>query len=251
MKFKSSWVVAFAGAAALGALVAYRWVHPCAQCPISAVIGALSGPSGCAATPSQDSGAAANPAAAKESTSQKVPPAAAPSDQPTMSTATKVKTETAMFGGGCFWGVEATFRKAPGVVGTEVGYAGGHTKNATYKEVCTDTTGHAEVVRIDFDPATISYQQLVEMFFKLHNPTQVNRQGPDYGTQYRSVIFYYTPEQQKVAEAVKEHVAASGKYKNPIATEIVKAGEFWRAEDYHQRYLEKNGLDNCHLPTDD
>ena len=160
-------------------------------------------------------------------------------------------SEKALFGAGCFWGVEGIFRKAPGIIDTQVGYSGGHTRDATYKQVCSDSTGHAEVVKIEFDPSVITYQQLVEMFFKLHDPTQVNRQGPDFGTQYRSAIFYFTPEQQKTAEAVKQRLADSGKYKRPIATEITKAGEFWKAEDYHQRYLEKNGLDNCHLPTGD
>ena len=141
----------------------------------------------------------------------------------TTSSASSVKTETAMFGAGCFWGVEATLRKIRGVVNTTVGYAGGHTKNATYEDVCTDQTGHAEVVRIEFDPTKVGYQQLVETFFKLHDPTEINRQGPDYGTQYRSVIFYYSPEQQKITEDVKQKLQSSGKFKAPIATEVVRA----------------------------
>jgi peptide-methionine (S)-S-oxide reductase len=160
---------------------------------------------------------------------------------------TRVKTETAMFGAGCFWGVEATFRKVPGVVETAVGYSGGTTKNPTYKDVCTDTTGHAEVVRIEYDPARVSYAGLLKVFWENHDPTLVNRQGPDVGTQYRSVIFYFTPEQKAAAEADVKRLTESGKYKRPIATQIVAAGPFWRAEEYHQRYLEKRGLDNCHL----
>ena len=238
----------------LGVLVGYRWNHPCPNCPISMVIGMLGGPSGCA--PSSKSDSMTTQAASYSSLQAPVDSAiagqkAAMNTTSTANTAvpsSSVKTETAMFGAGCFWGVEATLRKIPGVVNTTVGYSGGHTKNATYKDVCTDQTGHAEVVQIEFDPAKVSYRELVEKFFKLHDPTEVNRQGPDYGTQYRSVIFYYSPEQQKTAEEVKQKLQVSGKFDQPIATEIVKAGEFYRAEEYHQRYLEKHGLDNCHLP---
>lgn len=158
------------------------------------------------------------------------------------------KTQTAMFGAGCFWGVEAIFRKQPGVLATEVGFAGGHVKNVTYKQVCYTDTGHAEVVRIVFDPEKVSYEKLVDLFFKLHDPTQVNRQGPDIGTQYRTVIFYYGDEQKAVAEKKKAALEAAKKFKRPIATQIVAAPEFYRAEDYHQQYLEKTGRDNCHLP---
>lgn len=157
------------------------------------------------------------------------------------------KLEVAMFGAGCFWGVEATFRKVPGVVDTAVGYSGGHTKNPTYKEVCTDKTGHAEVIRIEFDPVKVSYRQLLEVFWSNHDPTTVNRQGPDIGTQYRSVIFFFSPEQEAVAKAAKAELTKTKRFRRPIVTQIKPAGEFWRAEEYHQRYLEKKGLDSCHL----
>ncbi|CCW34341.1 methionine-S-sulfoxide reductase [Chthonomonas calidirosea] len=156
-------------------------------------------------------------------------------------------TEKAMFGAGCFWGVEATFRRVPGVVNTTVGYAGGHTKNPTYEEVCTDLTGHAEVVLVEYDPDRIRYDQLLEVFWNCHDPTQLNRQGPDVGTQYRSVIFTFTPEQQEAAEASRERLERSGKYSRPIVTQILPAPEFYPAEEYHQRYLEKRGLRSCHL----
>lgn len=159
----------------------------------------------------------------------------------------KVKTKTAMFGAGCFWGVEAAFRKVPGVVDTAVGYSGGTTANPTYKDVCTDTTGHAEVVRIEYDPSKVSYARLLAVFWESHDPTQVNRQGPDVGTQYRSVIFYFSPEQKAAAEADVKRLKESGRYRRPIATQILPAGPFWRAEEYHQRYLEKRGLENCRL----
>ncbi len=157
-----------------------------------------------------------------------------------------VKTETAMFGAGCFWGVEATFRKIPGVIDTAVGYSGGHTSKPTYRDVCSKTTGHAEVVHVTYDPAKVSYDELVRQFFSLHDPTQVNRQGPDVGTQYRSAIFTYSDEQAAAAARVKAEVASSGRFSRPIATEITPAATFWRAEEYHQRYLEKKGLDVCH-----
>jgi peptide-methionine (S)-S-oxide reductase len=144
-----------------------------------------------------------------------------------------------MFGAGCFWGVEEAFRKIKGVTDTAVGYAGGHTKNPTYEQVCSDTTGHAEVVRVEYDPAQVSYDQLLEVFWDEHDPTQVNRQGPDSGTQYRTVIFAATPEQEKAARESKARLEKSGKYNRPIATEIVPASEFWRAEEYHQQYFEK------------
>ena len=156
--------------------------------------------------------------------------------------------EKATFGAGCFWGVESAFRQVKGVTDAVVGYMGGTLKSPTYKQVCTDRTGHAEVCEVSFDPAQISYEKLVTIFFKIHDPTQVNRQGPDYGTQYRSAIFFQNPEQEKIARAVKERLQASGKYKKPIATEITAASDFWRGEEYHQNYFKKNGLPSCHLP---
>ena len=156
-------------------------------------------------------------------------------------------TEKATFGAGCFWGVEASFREIPGVVNALCGYEGGKLDNPTYHDVCTDRTGHAEVVEVEFDPAQLSYDKLVEAFWSLHDPTQVNRQGPDYGTQYRTVIFYHSPEQEQAAQQSKKALEASGRFKKPIATEIVPAQTFWRAEEYHQRYLEKRGLRHCHI----
>jgi len=153
--------------------------------------------------------------------------------------------EKATFGAGCFWGVEAAFRQLKGVKATAVGYAGGTTKNPTYEEVCTDRTGHAEVVQVDFDPAEVSYAELLETFWGNHDPTQLDRQGPDVGTQYRSVIFYHSPEQAAAARVSKERLEASGRDQRPIVTEIAPAGEFWRAEEYHQQYLEKRGLSHC------
>ncbi len=155
--------------------------------------------------------------------------------------------ELATFGAGCFWGVEATFRQVEGVTDAAVGYSGGTLGNPTYKAVCSDTTGHAEVVQVTYDPARVSYEQLLEVFWKAHNPTQLNRQGPDHGRQYRSAIFFHTPEQEKAARASKAKLHASNLYPRPIMTEITAASTFWRAEEYHQRYLEKNGLPICHL----
>jgi len=155
--------------------------------------------------------------------------------------------EKATFGAGCFWGVEATFRSIPGVVSTLVGYCGGKTDNPTYQDVCTDTTGHAEVVEITFDPAQLPYEQLLETFWKLHDPTTPNRQGPDVGSQYRSVIFFYSPAQEAAARAARERLDKSGKFRHPVVTQIVPAAPFYKAEDYHQRYLEKRGLASCHL----
>ena len=146
-------------------------------------------------------------------------------------------TETAIFGAGCFWGVEAAFRRVDGVVETAVGYAGGHTAEPGYYDVCSGQTGHAEVVRVVFDPARVSYEQMLELFWQVHDPTQVNRQGPDVGTQYRTVIFYGSEAQKEAAEASKAKLVAAG---HPIATLIEPAAEFWMAEDYHQQYLEKN-----------
>jgi peptide-methionine (S)-S-oxide reductase len=153
----------------------------------------------------------------------------------------------ATFGAGCFWGVEEEFRKVPGVLETAVGYAGGAVENPTYKDVCTDRTGHAEVVQVDYDPSVVSFDALLEIFWNGHNPTQLNRQGPDVGTQYRSVIFFHTPAQEAAARASKTALEASGRHARPIVTEISPAPAFWRAEDYHQQYLAKRGLGSCHV----
>lgn len=153
----------------------------------------------------------------------------------------------AAFGAGCFWGVEETFRTTKGVKETAAGYMGGRTKDPTYREVCNADTGHAEVVYLEYDPAEITYEQLLDVFWKNHNPTTINRQGPDFGSQYRSVIFYYTHEQKALAEASKEKMDASGKWQNPIVTQIVEAPAFYKAEDYHQKYLMKKGLQSCHI----
>ncbi len=152
---------------------------------------------------------------------------------------------TATFGAGCFWGVEETFRQVEGVVETAVGYAGGTVNNATYEQVCAKGTGHAEVVQVKYDPAAVSYDTLLEVFWNCHDPTQLNRQGPDVGGQYRSVIFYYTPEQEAAARSSKEALRRSGKYKRDIVTEISPAPKFNRAEEYHQQYLAKRGQAAC------
>jgi peptide-methionine (S)-S-oxide reductase len=155
--------------------------------------------------------------------------------------------ELATFGAGCFWGVEHAFRQIPGVVDAKVGYEGGTKTNPSYQDVCTDRTGHAEVVQVSFDPSRVSYQTLLNTFFDLHDPTQLNRQGPDFGTQYRSVIFYHSPQQQAAAQKALESLAASGKYKRPIVTQVVPASTFYPAEEYHQRYFEKQGIaPTCH-----
>jgi peptide-methionine (S)-S-oxide reductase len=155
--------------------------------------------------------------------------------------------QTATFGAGCFWGVEIEFGNMPGVRRTSVGYLGGTLSEPSYEEVCTGRTGHAEVVQIDFDPSEVSYEQLVERFFALHDPTQLNRQGPDVGTQYRSAIFFHDAEQERIAREVRERVQAG--FDRPIVTEITPASAFYRAEDYHQRYLEKRGLASCAVPA--
>ncbi|HMD02140.1 MAG TPA: peptide-methionine (S)-S-oxide reductase MsrA [Candidatus Baltobacteraceae bacterium] len=147
--------------------------------------------------------------------------------------------EKATFAAGCFWGVESDFRAIPGVVDVVVGYIGGQTEHPTYEEVCSHGTGHAEAVEVTFDPAVVSYERLLDAFWGLHDPTTINRQGPDVGTQYRSAIFYHNESQRSAAEASKAALAASGRYSRPIVTEIVAAPRFWPAEDYHQRYLEK------------
>src|ERR1700739_2639742 len=159
------------------------------------------------------------------------------------SDALKMTTEKATFGAGCFWGVEETFRKLKGVTSTSVGYAGGTKENPSYEDVCSDETGHAEVVQVEFDPAQIVYDQLLDVFWSNHNPTTLNRQGPDVGRQYRSVIFYHSPEQKAAAERSK--VDQSGRFNRPIVTRIELAPKFWRAEEYHQRYLEKRGQSHC------
>jgi peptide-methionine (S)-S-oxide reductase len=148
--------------------------------------------------------------------------------------------EKATFGAGCFWGVEEAFRKVEGVVDVAVGYAGGHTENPTYGDVCSGTTGHAEVAEVEYDPSKVSYEKLLEVFWENHDPTTPNRQGPDVGTQYRSAIFFHNPEQEAAARASKEE--AQTRFKDPIVTEITSASEFYRAEEYHQRYFEKNKL---------
>ena len=151
----------------------------------------------------------------------------------------------ATFGAGCFWGVEAAFRRVQGVIDTAVGYMGGMHEYPTYQDVCTDTTGHAEVVEVVFDPRKVSYETLLEIFFGIHDPTTPDRQGVDVGTQYRSVIFYHNPEQREAAVSVKGRLDRSGRFRRPIVTEIVPAQTFWRAEDYHQRYHEKHGGSGC------
>ena len=158
-----------------------------------------------------------------------------------------MQIEKATFGAGCFWGVEAAFRQIPGVVATAVGYEGGKTDNPSYRDVCSHTTGHAEVVEVDYDPARVSYDDLLAVFWDEHDPTQLNRQGPDIGDQYRSVVFYHTPEQQAVATASRDRLAQSGKYRRPIVTLIEPAETFYLAEDYHQQYLEKRGLSTCKI----
>lgn len=152
---------------------------------------------------------------------------------------------TATFAAGCFWGVEATFRQVPGVVSTAVGYTGGKTAHPTYEDVCTGRTGHAEAVEVVYDPARVSYEDLLTVFWNSHNPTTLNRQGPDIGTQYRSAIFYHTPEQEAAAHASKEALEQSGKFRKQIVTEIVPAVPFYRAEEYHQQYFEKRGISHC------
>jgi peptide-methionine (S)-S-oxide reductase len=155
--------------------------------------------------------------------------------------------EKATFAAGCFWGVEATFRQMNGVSATRVGYIGGQTENPTYKDVCTDGTGHAEAVEVDFDPAKVPFTDLLKVFWENHDPTQVNRQGPDWGSQYRSAIFFHSPEQQAQALASKDSLERAHRYSKPIATQIVPAVTFYPAEDYHQQYLEKRGLASCHV----
>jgi peptide-methionine (S)-S-oxide reductase len=154
-------------------------------------------------------------------------------------------TETATFGAGCFWGVEIEFRNVPGVVDTAVGFEGGTVANPTYEQVCRKDTGHAEVVQVEYDPEEVSYEELLETFWGAHDPTQVNRQGPDVGSQYRSAVFFHTPEQEE--KALESRARAQTRFERPIATEIVPASDFWRAEEYHQQYLVKRGMATCRI----
>jgi len=153
----------------------------------------------------------------------------------------------ATFAAGCFWGVEAQFQQLPGVTATAVGYEGGQLDNPTYHDVCTDRTGHAEAVEIDYDPAQLTYEQLLEAFFSLHDPTQLNRQGPDWGTQYRSAIFCHSPEQEAAAHQAIARLTAERRFPRPVVTQVVPAQTFWRGEEYHQKYLEKRGALSCHI----
>lgn len=155
--------------------------------------------------------------------------------------------EKATFGAGCFWGVETAFGRIPGVTETVVGYEGGHHEDPNYKDVCTGQTGHAEVVEVTFDPEKASYEALLDAFFLLHDPTQRNRQGPDWGTQYRSAIFFHSPEQEAAARATIARLTSEKKFPQPIVTEVLPARTFWRAEEYHQKYLEKRGAASCHI----
>ena len=167
--------------------------------------------------------------------------------QPTKPTEGKTMREKATFAAGCFWGVEDAFRHVKGVTNATVGYTGGHTANPTYEQVCSHMTGHAEAVEVEYDPTQLSYEQLLDAFWSIHDPTTLNRQGPDVGDQYRSAIFYDSPQQHAAAEASKERLQRSGAYKRPVVTEIAAATSFYRAEEYHQRYFEKNGGGQCHI----
>ena len=155
--------------------------------------------------------------------------------------------KTASFAAGCFWGVEARFREVPGVIDAVSGYMGGHAENPTYKQVCSGDTGHAETVQVTFDDSEVSYEDLLGVFFDMHNPTTRNRQGPDVGSQYRSAVFWHDAEQKEAAEQRIRELDAAGKWPNPVVTEVTEAGTFWRAEEYHQRYFEKNGGGFCHV----
>jgi|ERR1700680_4533051 len=155
--------------------------------------------------------------------------------------------EKATFGAGCFWGVESAFRQVEGVTDAVVGFMGGTTSNPSYRDVCTGRTGHAEVTQVIFDPSRVSYERLLDVFWQIHDPTTLNRQGPDHGTQYRSAIFFHTPEQEAAARASVQKLEAAKQFPRPIVTQIVPAGDFYRAEEYHQRYFEKNGINACHI----
>jgi peptide methionine sulfoxide reductase msrA/msrB len=183
---------------------------------------------------------------------QPIPPESLPVSAKTQATsndppsiAAASKTALATFGAGCFWGVELTFENVPGVINAKSGYSGGHQQNPTYKDVCSDESGHAEVVQVEYDPSKVSYEKLLEVFWDYHDPTQLNRQGPDVGTQYRSVVFYHSPEQKAAAEASLAALRTSGKHKKPIVTQIEPAQTFYAAEDYHQDYLRKRGYTSC------
>jgi peptide-methionine (S)-S-oxide reductase len=156
-------------------------------------------------------------------------------------------SKTATFGAGCFWGVEARFRELPGVTDVAVGYMGGETENPSYRDVCGGHTGHAEVAQVRYDGEHLDYQVLLDLFFEIHDPTTRNRQGPDIGSQYRSVIFAHDDQQLEMARATLDRLGVEGRYKRPIVTDLVPAGAFWRAEEYHQRYLEKNSSAHCHI----
>lgn len=158
-----------------------------------------------------------------------------------------MSTQLATFGAGCFWGVELNFRRVPGVLDALVGYEGGTTENPTYQDVCTDETGHAEVVQVSFDPTVVSYERLLDVFFELHDPTTLNRQGPDWGSQYRSAVFYHDQAQKDAAESKIRALNEAGAFKKPIVTQVVPAATFYRAEEYHQRYLEKRGRGSCSI----
>jgi peptide-methionine (S)-S-oxide reductase len=158
-----------------------------------------------------------------------------------------MSTERATFGAGCFWGVEAAFRQVEGVAATAVGYSGGTLESPSYRDVCGGSTGHAEVVQVDFDPSRVTFEQLLDVFWENHDPTTLNRQGPDVGTQYRSAIFYHSPEQEATARSSKKKLEESGKHRDPIVTSIEPASPFYMAEDYHQQYLEKRGLATCRI----
>lgn len=168
-------------------------------------------------------------------------------ERPAVDTGQADRVQVATFGAGCFWGVEARFRQTEGVVDTAVGYCGGRIESPTYRQVCTGRTGHAEVVRVAYDPEQVSYDKLLDLFFELHDPTQVNRQGPDVGTQYRSVVFFHNPAQKAAAEAKIDELQGERRFYRDIATQVVPAQPFWRAEEYHQQYFEKRGLETCHL----
>ena len=155
--------------------------------------------------------------------------------------------EKATFGAGCFWGVQVAFDRIPGVVETKVGFEGGTLDNPSYRDVCSDRTGHAEVLQISFDPEKVGYERLLDAFFDEHNPTQLNQQGPDHGTQYRSVVFFHSPEQKQAAEAAIARLTQEHRYPNPIVTQVVSAQTFWPAEEHHQKYLEKRGATSCHI----
>jgi peptide-methionine (S)-S-oxide reductase len=158
-----------------------------------------------------------------------------------------MSTDTATFAAGCFWGVQAEFDKVKGVVQTTVGYTGGRTEKPTYNDVCSDATGHAEALQVVFDPAVVTYEQLLDKFWSMHDPTTLNRQGPDFGSQYRSAIFFHSPEQQAAVNALKEKLEKARRFRRPIVTQIVPAATFWPAEEYHQKYFKKHGGGSCHI----